>query len=135
MKQENHKKKMALPLTSFSSSTSKSNQDGETLSSSEPFLPKEPEKEIVANSTALNSSGSPTNAEKDRGYAWIVCLASFISQMMQCGILYSMGMFYILFKKNMQGDSEYVALVSSIHAATCYLTGKKLFTFHMYFLS
>ena len=65
----------------------------------------------------------PWLPHQDRGYAWVVCAASFFSHVAQCGVLYSMGMFYIVFRENMQGGSSAISLVSSINAGTAFFTG------------
>ena len=49
------------------------------------------------------------------GYAWVVCAASCFFQAVNGGIQYCAGIFYIMFKENVEGDESAIALVPSLN--------------------
>ena len=58
---------------------------------------------------------------QDSGYAWVVCGASFLFQAVNGGFQYCAGIFYIMFKENLEGDESAIALVTSLNLGI-YLT-------------
>ena len=66
-------------------------------------------------------------AEKpEGGYGWVVVAASFVTHAITGGVLYSMGIFYIMFKENLEGESSVIALVPSIFSSCSFALGKNL---------
>ncbi len=63
---------------------------------------------------------------KDTGYAWIIVLASFVSQFIQYGNIWTGGIFYVVFLEHIEGTKGAVALISSMTIAIFHLTGKFL---------
>lgn len=66
----------------------------------------------------------------DGGYGWIIVASSFLAHMLQYGIVWSVGVFYVLFLENIDGEQGAVALISSLNTATFYVTGKYTFLFN-----
>jgi len=60
----------------------------------------------------------------DKGYAWIIVLAGFFSHMLQYGVVWTVGVFYVVFLENIEHNgSAQVALVASLNTAVYYGTG------------
>ena len=62
--------------------------------------------------------------KQDGGYAWIVCAASFFHHVIQGGILLSVGIFYIMFKRQIDGSPSTIALVPSLSLGFFFIVGK-----------
>ena len=60
-------------------------------------------------------------AEQDGCYAWLVCFASFLHHTIQGGIIFSVGIFYIIFRDALDSSDSAVALIPAIHF--CLLNG------------
>ena len=61
---------------------------------------------------------------KDHGYAWVVCVASCLAQVVQGGLLYSMGVLYIMFKNGLDAGDGALSLVTSLNYSILYIVGK-----------
>jgi len=60
----------------------------------------------------------------DKGYAWIIVLAGFFSHMLQYGVVWTVGVFYVVFLENIEHNgSAQVSLVASLNTAVYYGTG------------
>ena len=59
---------------------------------------------------------------KDRGYAWIVCMASFFIYIICDGIGMSFGVFVPYIKKNLGTTTSQAGFIGSLHIGLCYLT-------------
>ena len=63
-------------------------------------------------------------AHIDGGYGWLVVAAAFLAHFFQYGVVWSVGVFYVLFLENVGGQQGAVALISSLNTATFYVTGE-----------
>ena len=52
---------------------------------------------------------------KDCGYAWVVCAASFLAQVMIGGFIYNSGLFYIMFKNGIDASDSVLSLITSLN--------------------
>ena len=57
-------------------------------------------------------------------YGVVVVLASFLAQLCVSGIVYSVGVFYVMFLEHMQGQRGTLALVSSLNTAFFFGIGR-----------
>jgi fatty acid desaturase len=66
-----------------------------------------------------------TYSRADSGYAFVILLASFWGHFLQYGVVWTVGVFYVVFLENLEhnGRGE-VALISSLNTAVFYGTGK-----------
>ncbi len=72
----------------------------------------------------------PPYSQPDRGYAWLILLASFVGHVLQYGVVWTVGVFYVVFMEKLdQTDSGQVALISSLNMAACYGTGSYMYHF------
>ena len=55
---------------------------------------------------------------QDSGYAWVICAASFLFQAVNGGFHYSAGIFYIMFKENIEGGDSAIAFITSLNLGT-----------------
>ena len=71
--------------------------------------------------------GSATYSEmysrKDSNFGWLIVAASFLSHFFQYGIVWTVGVFYVIFLEHIGGSSGAVALISSLNTAMFYSTG------------
>ena len=51
---------------------------------------------------------------QDGYYAWVVCGASFLSNVLQGGYHYAIGVLYIMLQENLDADDSEIALVTSL---------------------
>ena len=61
---------------------------------------------------------------QDSGYAWVVAAASFLVLVIQGGMIYSMGVFYIMFQRGLDADHGAVSLVTSLNYSILYIVCK-----------
>ena len=62
--------------------------------------------------------------KKDSGYAVVIVIASFLSQMLQYGIAHTVGVFFVIFVEEFPGSSGAVAFISSLNTAFFYGAGE-----------
>ena len=68
--------------------------------------------------------------EQDGGYGWINVFSSHLIHVIQYGLSWTVGIFYVIFLEEIGGSKKSVALVSSLNTATFYVAGRKfLFKF------
>ena len=63
-------------------------------------------------------------SQQDGGYAYVIAIASFIGQILECGIVWTVGVFYEVFNDMFPGNSGAVALISSINTSAFYIAGE-----------
>ena len=61
--------------------------------------------------------------QKDSNFGWLIVAASFLSHFFQYGIVWTVGVFYVIFLEHIGGSSGAVALISSLNTAIFYGTG------------
>ncbi len=72
----------------------------------------------------------PSYSQPDTGYAWVILLASFVGHLLQYGVVWTVGVFYVVFLENLDhSGSGQVALISSLNTAVYYGTGNYICTF------
>ena len=69
---------------------------------------------------AMPLSGKPP----DGGYGWVIVTASLLAQVLQYGIVWTVGVFYVIFLDTIADSEPAAALVSSLNIAACYGTGE-----------
>ena len=62
-------------------------------------------------------------SRKDSNFGWLIVAASFFSHFFQYGIVWTVGVFYVIFLEHIGGSSGAVALISSLNTAMFYSTG------------
>ena len=62
---------------------------------------------------------------KDGGYGWIIVIACFICNILQYGITWTVGVFYVIFLEQIGGNIEAVALISSLNTAMFFFAGNQ----------
>ena len=62
-------------------------------------------------------------SRKDSNFGWLIVAASFLSHFFQYGIVWTVGVFYVIFLEHIGGSSGAVALISSLNTAMFYSTG------------
>ena len=62
-------------------------------------------------------------SRKDSNFGWLIVAASFLSHFFQYGIVWTVGVFYVIFLEHIRGSSGAVALISSLNTAMFYSTG------------
>ena len=67
--------------------------------------------------------------EQDRGYAYVIAIASFLGHVLQFGVVWTVGVFYEVFIELFPENSGKVAFISSINTATFYLVGEMIVLF------
>ena len=60
----------------------------------------------------------------DRGYAWVVCAASFMVLLNVGGFVYTTGIFYIMFQNGLEAGDTALALITSLNISFHYLVCK-----------
>lgn len=60
----------------------------------------------------------------DGGYGWVVVIISFMSHALQCGIVWTVGVFYVIFLDKVDASKPAIALISSLNTAVYYITGR-----------
>ena len=61
---------------------------------------------------------------RDHGYAWVVMLLVMASQIIQYGVVWTVGVFYVIFLENVKNNgAAEVALISSLNTAISYAIG------------
>ena len=63
----------------------------------------------------------------DGGWGWVVCAACFMSHVLTDGIQYSFGVVFVELLDYYKGSKGETAIVASISAGICCLSGKVLF--------
>jgi len=83
------------------------------------------EKLLLEKELNEESSGSAIqSSEQDKGYAFVVAMMSFMAHLLQYGVVWTVGVFYVVFKENLQDcSSGQVALISSLNTAVFYGIG------------
>ena len=67
---------------------------------------------------------SYSRGRRDHGYAWVVVLLVMVSQVIQYGVVWTVGVFYVIFLENVKNNgAAEVALISSLNTAMCYGIG------------
>ena len=61
---------------------------------------------------------------EDGCYAWAVCAATFLVLVIQGGLVYSMGVFYIMFQQGLDAGDSALSLVTSLNYSILYLVCK-----------
>ena len=72
---------------------------------------------------------------QDGGYAWVICTASFLTQVAFGGLVNSMGIFYIMFQNGLDVGDTAASLVTSINLGISCLIGKYNFSILLLFIS
>ena len=63
-------------------------------------------------------------SDQDGRYAWLVCAASFLVQIVYGGLLNSMGVLYIMFQNGLDAGDSALSLVTSINLGVSCLVCK-----------
>ena len=64
------------------------------------------------------------HGRRDHGYAWVVVVLVMVSQAIQYGVVWTVGVFYVIFLENVKNNgAAEVALISSLNTAMCYAMG------------
>ena len=63
-----------------------------------------------------------SNHQKDKGYAWIVCLASFFIYVICDGVGMAFGVLVPSIKRDLETNSAAAALIGSLHIGTSYMS-------------
>ena len=71
-------------------------------------------------------------SEQDSLYSWVVCACTGIVLVIHCGVLYSMGVFYIMFREQIDGDKSAMALAPALNMGMYFLIGKQTFVYRAY---
>ena len=67
---------------------------------------------------------SYSRGRRDHGYAWVVVLLVMVSQVIQYGVVWTVGVFYVIFLENVKNNgAAEVALISSLNTAMSYGIG------------
>ncbi len=85
--------------------------------------PSETNKSNLTSCNPESPQSRPLIAKKDEGIAWLVLLASFVSHFIQYGIVWTGGVFHVIFLENVDGTTGSIALISSICTASFYMAG------------
>ena len=63
-------------------------------------------------------------SQQDGGYAYVIVGAAFIGQILQAGIVLTVGVFHEVFNDIFPENSGAVALISSINTSAFYIAGE-----------
>ena len=67
---------------------------------------------------------SSRGGRRDHGYAWVVMLLVLVNHVIQFGVTWTVGVFYVIFLENVKNNgAAEVALISSLNTAMCYAMG------------
>ena len=61
-----------------------------------------------------------TAVVQDGAFAWVVCAMSFLSQVVHGGLVFSMGMFFIMFRNGLDGGDGAITLITSLNYSVCF---------------
>ena len=61
---------------------------------------------------------------QDSGFAWVVCAACFLIQVILGGFLYTPGMFYIMFKDGLDASDSALSFITSLNICVIFLVCK-----------
>lgn len=67
-----------------------------------------------------------TLTEPDKGWAWIILVASFVEHCIAGFSLYSIGLFHIIFLDRFREDITLTSWISAVFLCLLSLTGKKI---------
>ena len=82
-------------------------------------------KPVQSLSKAHHISVVPRRARRDHGFAWVVAVAAMFSHMLQYGVVWTVGVFYVVFLENIKNNGAgEVAMISSLNTAVFYGVGQ-----------
>ena len=60
----------------------------------------------------------------DGGYGWVVVCASFIAHILEYGVVWTVGVFYVIFLDHFTESRTLLALIASLNTGSFYLIGQ-----------